>query len=131
MKNKRLVIVGTIGFILLLCAFVSAPLCQEEEELPGGIGIKIYQLYDQTSDNHKGQIVVVDVYKNSPAEKHGIQRGDIITSLDGRPTAGMDLRYLLTRELRGLAGTDIKLTIKRVRTNQVLRFAITRIPWKY
>lgn len=131
MKKKRLVIAGIIGFFLLLCAFVSAPLCYEEEETPGGIGMKIYQLYDQTVENHKGQIVVVDVYKNSPAEKHGIQRGDIITYLDGRPTAGLDLQYLLTRELRGEAGTDIKLTIRRVRTNQILRFTITRIPWKY
>jgi C-terminal processing protease CtpA/Prc len=73
-----------------LCALVSAPLCQEEEETPGGIGMKIFQLYDQTIENHKGHIVVVDVYKNSPAEKHGIQRGDIITYLDGRPTAGLD-----------------------------------------
>jgi len=131
MKKKRLVIAGTIGFFLLLCFFVSAPLCQEEEEIPGGIGMKIYQLYDQTVENHKGQIVVVDVYKNSPAEKHGIQRGDIITYLDGRPTAGLDLQYMLTRELRGVAGTDIKLTIRRVRTQQILRFTITRVPWKY
>ncbi len=131
MKKKRLVIAGIIGFFLLLCAFVSAPSCYEEEETPGGIGMKIYQLYDQTVENHKGQIVVVDVYKNSPAEKHGIQRGDIITYLDGRPTAGLDLQYMLTRELRGEAGTDIKLTIRRVRTNQILRFTITRIPWKY
>jgi C-terminal processing protease CtpA/Prc len=61
-----------------------------QEETPGGIGKKIYKLYDQSSDNHKGQIVVVDVYKNSPAEKHGIQRGDIITYFDGRATVGLD-----------------------------------------
>ena len=68
MKKNRLVIAGTIGFILLLCAFVSAPLCQEEEEMPGGIGMKIFQLYDQTSENHKGHIVVVDVFEDSPVK---------------------------------------------------------------
>lgn len=41
-----------------------------------GIGVQFYQ-------NKAGRYVVADVYENSPAQKAGFERGDILLSVDG------------------------------------------------
>ena len=48
-----------------------------------GIGIEI-------TNNTDGNIVVVSVFDNSPAEKAGIKVGDIITAIDGESLLGKD-----------------------------------------
>ena len=54
-----------------------------EEQLQGeytGIGIEITTVFD---DNEATQVVVNKVFKDSPAEKAGLRKGDIITKVDG------------------------------------------------
>ena len=55
-----------------------------EEQLNGeyqGIGIEI------SKDNATGYILVIDVFKNSPADEAGLKPGDLISSVNGENTA--------------------------------------------
>ena len=56
--------------------------------------------------------MVMQVYKNSPAEKSGLQVGDIITGVDGNSVAGKSADEI-SDLIRGEANTKVKLTIIR------------------
>ncbi len=57
-------------------------------------------------------LVVVTPIKGSPAEKAGIQAGDIVTAVDGTSVTGSTMADEIAK-VRGKAGTDVKLSIKR------------------
>lgn len=59
-----------------------------------------------------GEITVVNVYKDSPAEKAGIREGDILYQVDDRETAGVDLSTVVSW-IKGEKGTDVTLHILR------------------
>ncbi len=69
-----------------------------------GIGARI--------DEQDGEIVIVSVFPDSPAEGAGLQAGDVITAVDGTPIAGETPEQTALR-IRGEAGTDVVLTIRR------------------
>ena len=72
-----------------------------------GIGLSIFL------DENKN-VAVFQVIPNSPAEKAGVQDGDIILRIDGTPTKGMDLDEV--RDLvRGRRGSTVDLTLVRPR----------------
>ncbi len=77
-------------------------------EETGGIGMKISQLYNYTTkgDDKRGSIVVLDVFKGSPAQKHGIQKGDIILKVNNETTKNNDFIDLLHDHLRGCPYTQ-------------------------
>ena len=79
----------------------------------GGLGIEV------TMD--KGVIKVVSPIDDTPAAKAGVQSGDLITHIDGKPILGMTLRDAVT-QMRGKVGTKIKI---RVRRKGVAPFDIT------
>lgn len=93
------------------------------EEFPGGIGLSVLQLYHHESRDHRGPIVVLDVVPKGSALKAGIEKGDIITHVDGESTTGKDYEYILEKMLHGPAYTEVTLTIKRTSTNE--RFDVT------
>ena len=70
----------------------------------GGLGIEV------TMD--KGVIKVVSPIDDTPAAKAGVQAGDLITHIDGKPILGMSLREAVT-QMRGKVGTKIKIRILR------------------
>ena len=70
----------------------------------GGLGIEV------TMEN--GWVKVVSPIDDTPAYRAGIQPGDFITHLDGEPVQGLTLSDAVDR-MRGLANTDIRLTIRR------------------
>ncbi len=70
----------------------------------GGLGIEV------TMD--KGLIKVVSPIDDTPAAKAGVQAGDLITHIDGKPVLGLTLREAV-KMMRGKVGTDIKVTIRR------------------
>jgi carboxyl-terminal processing protease len=70
----------------------------------GGLGIVV------TMD--KGVIKVVSPIDDTPAAKAGVQSGDLITHIDGKPIQGMDLREAVT-QMRGKVGTKIKIRVRR------------------
>ena len=69
-----------------------------------GIGAEM----DTTSD---GLPLVVGVFRDSPADAAGLHSGDILTAVDGRPTAGSNLDTVISW-VRGEAGTTVVLTVK-------------------
>jgi carboxyl-terminal processing protease len=53
---------------------------------------------------------VATVYKRTPAREAGIQAGEVITAVNGQSIAGKDADAV-TSQVRGPAGTQVKLTI--------------------
>ena len=70
----------------------------------GGIGALIQQQNER--------IVISEPYENMPAHKAGLQAGDIIEGVNGESTKGKTSSEV-TERMRGQAGTELKLTIRR------------------
>lgn len=84
------------------------------------VGIGIYMSVYKDSK----EIVVLAPIKNSPAEKAGLQTGDIITKVDDIPYEGTTGLEEASAKIKGEAGTKVNLEIKR--GEQILNFDITR-----
>lgn len=82
-----------------------------------GLGIEI------TSSD--GVVKVLNPIEGSPAEKAGLQSGDLITRLDDKPVRGMSLDKAV-RTMRGTPGTKITLTIYRKSEERSFPVTITR-----
>jgi C-terminal processing protease CtpA/Prc len=95
-------------------------------EETGGIGLTVAQLYDETTRDHKGYIVVLNVMKDGPAEKSGIERGDIITHINGNMTKGRELMDFLKNEIRGPEGKEVTLKIWRYSQEKRLEIKVIR-----
>lgn len=59
-----------------------------------------------------GEITIANVYKDSPADKAGIQEGDILYQVDDKETAGVDLDTVVSW-IKGERGTDVTLHVLR------------------
>jgi carboxyl-terminal processing protease len=70
----------------------------------GGLGIQI--------SSQDGVPKVISPIDDTPASRAGLAGGDLIVSIDGQSTHGMDLQKVV-RILRGKPGTTVKLTIAR------------------
>jgi carboxyl-terminal processing protease len=79
-----------------------------------GIGITMSQ-----------ELIVMDVFENSPAEGAGLQPGDQIIAVDGESVEGMSSTEASSR-IRGEAGTPLTLTIKRASSPAPLVKPLTR-----
>ena len=72
----------------------------------GGIGIQI------TMDG--GLLRVLSPIVGSPAYRAGLQAGDLILEIEGKPTEGITLDDAV-RRLKGEAGTRVNITVQHVR----------------
>lgn len=124
MKNKMIII---LLFAVLLIPIKPGHLIAEE---PGGIGLAVLQLYDHTRNDNRGPIVVLDVLPNGSAFAAGVEKGDIITHVDGKTTSGRGYEYVLEEMLRGPAYTSVTLTIRRSSTNKTFDMTLDRIESK-
>ncbi len=68
---------------------------------------------------------IVSPMPNSPAEKAGIKTGDLIIAVDGQDMTGMDGELVL-QKVKGPAGTQVVLTIKREGMEKSLDVTVTR-----
>lgn len=68
-------------------------------------------------------LVVVAPLPDSPAEKAGLQPGDVITSIDGTSVNGLTLDDAVST-IRGESGTDVTLGVRR--DQEALELTITR-----
>ena len=82
----------------------------------GGLGIEI--------DQKDGYIRVITPIDGTPAAKAGIEAGDRIVKINGKPVRGMKLNEGIEM-MRGKVGTDILITVIRNETKS-LDFTITR-----
>jgi len=92
------------------------------EQLEGsfdGIGIE-YMILDDT-------IVVVTPLAGGPSEAAGVQVGDKILMIEDSLVAGVNIdNFGIMTQLRGEAGTDVNVTIKRSSEPQPIAYTITR-----
>jgi carboxyl-terminal processing protease len=82
-----------------------------------GLGIQI--------DVRGGWITVVAPLPDTPAERAGIQTGDLIVALDGKSTEGWK-QDSAVKALRGPAGTSADLQIRRAGIDKPITFRLTR-----
>lgn len=83
----------------------------------GGLGIVV-----SMKDNF---LTVISPMDDSPGFKAGILSGDRITAIDGKSTEKMSLQDAV-KNLRGEAGTEVKLTVLRPATGLTKTYALTR-----
>ncbi len=83
----------------------------------GGLGIEV------TMDN--GVVKVVSPIDDTPAQRAGMEAGDLIVEIDGEQVMGMSLSDAVD-QMRGRVGTEIELTVIRKGAKKPLKFNITR-----
>ncbi len=76
-----------------------------------------------TLDGRDARVRVLQVSEGSPAERAGVQSGDLVLMVNGEPTAGKNLNDVVAR-IRGPAGTPVLLTFDR--NGQVFDLTIRR-----
>jgi len=83
----------------------------------GGIGIEVGM--------ENGFIKVIAPIDDTPAQKGGIEAGDLIIKLEDTPVKGMSLDQAVEL-MRGEAGTEITLTIVRAGEREPIKIKLTR-----
>ena len=61
-------------------------------------------------DEHRRGLLVVRVFDDSPAQRGGIRKGDLVTRVNGVSIAGQDSQ-VSTAKIRGKPGTSVRLTV--------------------
>ena len=83
----------------------------------GGLGIEVGM--------EDGFVKVIAPIDDTPAQRAGVEAGDLVIRLDDTPVKGMSLADAV-KVMRGAPGTDIVLTIVREGVDRPLRITITR-----
>ena len=83
----------------------------------GGLGIEVGM--------ENGFVKVIAPIDDTPAQRAGVQSGDLIIRLDDTPVKGMTLGEAV-KVMRGEPGSDIELTIVRDGLDKPLKITITR-----
>jgi carboxyl-terminal processing protease len=93
------------------------------EGLDGGnfAGVGIVIDVDATTKS----LLVVQTIDSGPAEKAGLQAGDVILTVDDKPTQGLTTEQDSSL-IRGKAGTTVQLTVQRAGTPKPITMTITR-----
>ena len=78
-----------------------------------------------TEDTDTGIVTIVQVYKDSPAEKAGVKANDILYKVDDTEMTGLDLNKVVTY-IKGDKGTKVKLTVIRGDDKEQLELTATR-----
>ncbi|MGB8956079.1 MAG: S41 family peptidase [Tumebacillaceae bacterium] len=88
------------------------------EQSFAGIGVAF------TAAGNEGALIVNEVYKGTPAEKAGLQKGDRVLAVDGVAVTA-DNASDLPAKIRGQEGTTVVLTVKQG-TEEPKQVTITR-----
>jgi len=83
----------------------------------GGLGIEVGM--------EDGFVKVIAPIDDTPAQRAGVEAGDLVIRLDDTPVKGMSLAEAV-KLMRGEPGTDIVLTIVREGVDRPIRITITR-----
>jgi carboxyl-terminal processing protease len=82
-----------------------------------GIGVEL--------DVRDGWVTVVAPLPATPADQAGVQGGDRIVTIDGKPTQGWAPEEAL-RALRGAPGTEVSFVVERPGVDEPVPFTVTR-----
>ena len=85
----------------------------------GGVGALMSQ------DRETGVITVLQVYEDSPAQKAGMQDGDVLYKVDGEDVSGRELTEVVNL-VKGEKGTDVTLTLLRGDAGDEIELTVTR-----
>jgi carboxyl-terminal processing protease len=100
--------------------FSPSTLARFNEEIEGrfsGIGLSVSGVKDG--------LLVVQVFKRSPAERAGIEVGDTIVSVEGKPIAGLDSNAATAR-IKGPEGTEVTVGVRPRGMDRTRQLRITR-----
>jgi carboxyl-terminal processing protease len=90
---------------------------EETEGEFGGLGVTVTM-----RDNI---LTVMSPLENSPGAKAGLQPGDQIVRVEGRPTEGLKIHEAVS-QLKGKPGTDVTITLHRPSNDETWDVTITR-----
>lgn len=80
-------------------------------------------LVSQTMDT--GVITAIQVFDNSPAQKAGMEDGDLIYKVEDKEVTGEDINNVVAK-MKGAKGTQVKITVYRESQNKYIDLTITR-----
>jgi len=89
-----------------------------------GVGMQIQPQPDPTAKGGT-KIVVLSPFEGTPSYKAGIRPGDVIVSIDGKSTEGMDSAAVASL-LKGPKGTHVSVTMTREGSAKPLVFDLIR-----
>jgi carboxyl-terminal processing protease len=92
---------------------------EEQQGSFSGLGIVISLRGDDK------ELTVVSPIDGTPASRAGIRAGDVISHIEGKPTAGITIEEALDK-LRGPKGTRVEITIQREAADQPLDYTLVR-----
>lgn len=104
------------------CYYTSEEYAEVTEKISGtycGIGSYVGQ------DRNSLIMTITRPFPNGPADKAGIEAGDIIYKVNDEDVTGMDINSVVAK-MRGEKGTDVKLTILRGEKLEEKSFVIVR-----
>ncbi len=87
-----------------------------------GVGMSIQP---QPDKNGTTKIVVLAPFEGTPSYKAGLRPGDVIVSIDGKTTLGMDSTAVASL-LKGPRNTHVQVTISREGTDKPMVFDLVR-----
>lgn len=82
-----------------------------------GIGVS-FEIFD-------GVLTVLDALDGGPSQALGLRPGDAIIAVDGEDAVGWDQDTVYER-VRGPAGSDVRVTVRRPGVEELLDYTITR-----
>lgn len=80
-------------------------------------------LVSQSADT--GVITAIKVFENAPADKAGMENGDIIYKVEGKEVTGEDLNNVVS-QMKGDKGTEVNITVYRASQKKYIDLKITR-----
>ena len=94
---------------------------EEQHSKYYGLGIRVRPLL-----RDKGRVVIVEPPAlGSPAERHGLRAGDVITRIEGEPIDDWTSDEVVSH-LRGPRGTEVRITVERPGVRDPLQFVVDR-----
>lgn len=75
--------------------------------------------------NDKRQVYILMPLPNTPAEKAGLKKNDVILKVDDEPISGMDIDEVVNK-IRGMENTKVKLTLLREGATEPFDVTIVR-----
>jgi carboxyl-terminal processing protease len=121
-KLARHALHGLVGSLDPHSEFMEARYNEElEEELLGefgGVGLQV--------ETRQNRVVVIAPLAGTPSERAGIQRGDEIVSIDGKPVEASGNVDTVISRLRGKPKTKVLVGLFRPSTQQTLNLTLVR-----
>ncbi len=112
---------------------VMEQLRKEGKVIRGWLGVTIQDMTPELAQKFglktTAGALVSEVFKDSPAHKAGIKRGDVITAYDGRAVTGVSsLRNMVAQSK---VGSEVVVTIVREGRSNKLRITIDELPKEF